>query len=145
MNEIAKELLEALQGMMQRDERNTCQHENVRRGGVIWTICEDCGSKWADDEGGMPEWRDPKEWIAARAAIAKAEAALTEPQADADEWIPFIATADSVCPVSAGTLTVVRWNNGDEVVWDCPESGYWRPLCSEIFIIAYRIAKEADK
>ena len=89
MNEITKELLDALKGMMQRDERNTCQHENVRRGGVIWTICEDCGSKWADDEGGMPEWRDPKEWIAARAAIAKAEAALAEPQADEDGWIPW--------------------------------------------------------
>jgi hypothetical protein len=41
---------------------------------VLWTICNSCGAKWADDEGGMPEWQDPPEWEQARAALAAYEA-----------------------------------------------------------------------
>lgn len=36
-------------------EKNHCSHEETHRGGAIWTICERCGAKWADDQGGMPE------------------------------------------------------------------------------------------
>lgn len=144
MNEITKELLDALKGMMQRDERNTCQHENVRRGGVIWTICEDCGSKWADDEGGMPEWRDPKEWIAARAAIAKAEDALAEPQADEDGWIPW---SGGECPINNGVWFWLRFRNGHQFG---PDNGaaLWRwdhNHLNEGDIVAYRIDKESNK
>lgn len=32
-------------------------------------ICHGCGAKWADDEGGKPEWVDPPEWEQARAAL----------------------------------------------------------------------------
>ena len=35
-------------------ECNTCLHEETHRGGAIWTICDQCGAKWADDEGGVP-------------------------------------------------------------------------------------------
>ena len=141
MNEITKELLEALKGMLQRDERNTCQHENVRRGGVIWTICEDCGFKWADDEGGMPEWRDPKEWIAAREAIAKAEAALAEPPAAADGWIPW---SGGECPVHGRVPVEIqaksgRKQTGPAEVWE------WRHFGHRGDIIAYRIIKESGK
>lgn len=66
------ELLAALEAMLRRDMRNTCQHEVTYRGGVLWEICSMCGSKWADDEGGKPEWKDPPEWAAAQAAIDKA-------------------------------------------------------------------------
>lgn len=62
-------MLEALKKLLDRDERNTCQHENTKRGGFIWTICEDCGAQWADDRGGKPQWKDPDEWAIARAAI----------------------------------------------------------------------------
>ena len=34
---------------------NTCLHEETHRGGVLWEICDVCGMKWADDEGGKPE------------------------------------------------------------------------------------------
>ena len=34
-------------------ERQDCQHEETYRGGFIWTICHDCGRKWADDKGGF--------------------------------------------------------------------------------------------
>ena len=62
-------LLEVLEGMLRRDERNTCRHAETHRGGVLWEICDSCGAMWADDEGGKPEWEDPKEWTQARAAI----------------------------------------------------------------------------
>lgn len=68
----APELYEATLMLLARDERNTCQHEETHRGGTIWEICDSCGAKWADDEGGKPTWEDPPEWIAARAALAKA-------------------------------------------------------------------------
>jgi len=72
--QINVELLEALEGLLRRDERNTCQHEETHRGGAIWEICDQCGEKWADDEGGKPVWTDPPEWVLARAALAKARA-----------------------------------------------------------------------
>lgn len=63
------ELVEALRALLARDVHNTCHHENTHRGGAIWEICDECGAKWADDEGGRPEWQDPPEWIAARKAL----------------------------------------------------------------------------
>jgi hypothetical protein len=68
----SRELLDALVGLLRRDEGNTCQHEDTHRGGVLWEICDQCGAMWADDEGGKPEWKDPPEWEAARRAINKA-------------------------------------------------------------------------
>jgi hypothetical protein len=32
--------------------KNICPHEDTHRGGVLWEICDSCGKKWADDEGG---------------------------------------------------------------------------------------------
>ena len=32
---------------------NLCRHESTHRGGVLWTICDDCGQQWADDRGGF--------------------------------------------------------------------------------------------
>ncbi len=64
------ELVEALRALLKRDERNTCQHDETYRGGAIWEICSWCGAKWADDEGGRPEWQDPPEWEAARKALS---------------------------------------------------------------------------
>lgn len=62
-------LRKALAKLLDRDERNTCQHDETHRGGFLWEICDGCGAKWADDEGGKPEWVDPPEWIEARAAL----------------------------------------------------------------------------
>jgi len=62
-------LREALKGLLDYSERYTCQHEETHRGGFLWEICDVCGDKWADDMGGKTEWRDPREWLAARAAL----------------------------------------------------------------------------
>ena len=40
-------------------ECNTCEHSETHRGGAIWGICSICGAKWADDEGGKPEFEWP--------------------------------------------------------------------------------------
>jgi hypothetical protein len=60
----------ALRALLKRDQGNTCQHENTHRGGTNWEICDTCGAKWADDEGGRPEWQDPPEWSLAEEALA---------------------------------------------------------------------------
>ena len=47
-------IVQAMKDLLRRDERNTCQHENTHRGGVLWEICDECGAEWADDQGGKP-------------------------------------------------------------------------------------------
>jgi len=43
----------ALRKALAYADQNICRHDTTMRGGMIWTICEDCGEKWADDEGGF--------------------------------------------------------------------------------------------
>jgi ribosomal protein L37AE/L43A len=49
----------ALKDMLNHYDNTTCLHETTYRGGAIWTICEDCGRKWADDEGGFIPYMEP--------------------------------------------------------------------------------------
>ena len=51
-------------------ERSTCQHEITHRGGAIWEICDSCGAKWADDEGGFKPFEYPEDIVHARQALA---------------------------------------------------------------------------
>lgn len=62
---LAKDLLREI-------ERQTCTHEETHRGGFVWEICDSCGAKWADDEGGKPEFKWPKVVERAHAMLAKA-------------------------------------------------------------------------
>jgi hypothetical protein len=73
LHAVNVELVDALEALLKRDERNTCQHQRTHRGGAIWEICDDFGQKWADDRGGKPAWTDPVEWNNARAALAAAK------------------------------------------------------------------------
>lgn len=57
-------------------EAEQCEHEQTHRGGAIWTICDDCGQKWADDRGGFqpyvaPDWLVEAREIAALADLPK--------------------------------------------------------------------------
>ena len=63
-------LRDALTGLLNYALRFVCYHDETHRGGAIWEICDLCGKKWADDEGGKPEFKEPKE-------ISKANAALS--------------------------------------------------------------------
>jgi ribosomal protein L37AE/L43A len=66
-------LHDALKNLLSYAERNECHHENTHRGGIIWTICDDCGMKWADDEGGFKPYCEPVEIAAARQALGEKE------------------------------------------------------------------------
>ena len=70
--------LEALKGAASLIERSICAHDETKRGGAIWEICCSCGAKWADDEGGKPEYKEPEELIAVYTAIAALEAETGE-------------------------------------------------------------------
>ncbi|MCT5909173.1 hypothetical protein [Pseudomonas aeruginosa] len=62
--------LDLLRGLVSEVERKTCGHEETHRGGAIWEICDSCGAKWADDEGGKPEFAWPESVEKARAFLA---------------------------------------------------------------------------
>jgi hypothetical protein len=62
-------LRDALKNLLSYAKRNECHHENTHRGGIIWTICDDCGGKWADDQGGLKPYCEPVEITAARQAL----------------------------------------------------------------------------
>jgi hypothetical protein len=66
-------LREAMKNLLSYAERNECHHENIHRGGIIWTICDDCGGKWADDQGGLKPYCEPVEITAARQALGDKE------------------------------------------------------------------------
>jgi len=51
---------EHLQNVLSYAFRYECEHEDTYRGGAIWTICNLCGTKWADDEGGFVPYKMPK-------------------------------------------------------------------------------------
>lgn len=69
LQERERVLTEALDNAIKEIERNTCTHEDTHRGGAIWTICEGCGMKWADDEGGFQPYQDSELLIRLRAAL----------------------------------------------------------------------------
>ena len=74
-----------------------------------------------------------------REAIARAEAALAEPQPDADGWIPW---AGGDCPLERRVRHQVRFRYGDESHWSkCPYGWNWEHTGAPTDIIAYRIVE----
>jgi len=69
----APAMYEALKALLHHHERSVCTHEETHRGGGIWTICDSCQRKWADDEGGFKPYVDPPEVENARATLALAD------------------------------------------------------------------------
>jgi hypothetical protein len=62
MNEAAKRAAELanIRAALDYADINICTHEDTHRGGVLWTICGACDTKWADDEGGFKPSPWPK-------------------------------------------------------------------------------------
>lgn len=112
---VRDQLAAALSDLLRRDEINTCQHENTHRGGIIWTICDDCGAKFADDTNPWKPFVDPREWGAAYAALAahRAPAEPTPPQPDDDGWIKHDGMTVPVEP-----CTIVDAQDADGFVWE---------------------------
>lgn len=70
-NSVVEELISAINGLISLVWKNTCSHEDTHRGGSIWEICDQCGAMWADDEGGRPEFVEPKEITVAEELIKR--------------------------------------------------------------------------
>jgi ribosomal protein L37AE/L43A len=68
-----KAVLASLRTLLDYVDQETCQHDDTHRGGVIWTICDGCGKKWADDEGGFVPYSDPPAVAQARAFLEATE------------------------------------------------------------------------
>lgn len=68
-----KELEGALAKLLDWADGQLCAHDNTHRRGSIWTICNDCGRKWADDVKPF----DPDEDFEP-SAIKQAQAAIRE-------------------------------------------------------------------
>jgi hypothetical protein len=50
-----EELVKALESLLKNPNLYPCEHVSTHRGGSIWSICDDCGAKFADDRGGVPK------------------------------------------------------------------------------------------
>lgn len=76
MEQITREeMIAAIDDLVDWAYRQICPHEETHRGGAIWEICSSCGAKWADDEGGKPEFKLPEEVANAERVSAALQAA----------------------------------------------------------------------
>ena len=189
MNEITKELLEALRECVDaawlpdshavrfdgtvlfsefydyrqlnsaRREEFLAQYDCVIWPGHKWSAyCTYEGSMWFEQFDSAEEAKEqcmrlldtvlPEHpFMKARAAIAKAEAALAEPQADEDGWIPW---SGGKCPIEPPAHNLfIRFRsgieNGDHV--SRAQSYFWlhEERAHPADIIAYRIVKESNE
>jgi ribosomal protein L37AE/L43A len=69
------DVAQSMRLLIKEVDRNTCQHDETHRAGVIWTVCSQCGKKWADDEGGFKPYVEPT-WL------SKARGILQELESD---------------------------------------------------------------
>lgn len=66
-----KRVFHSLEKILSLYEGTICLHEDTYRGGVLWTICRQCGRQWADDEGGFKPHVDRPEVVEAREILDK--------------------------------------------------------------------------
>ena len=81
---------------------------------------------------------------AAQATITRAEAALAEPQPDADGWIPWVGAE---CPVDEKALVEVKLRSGSAWIDQEAQMGadwLWDHDGGPDDIIAYRVVKHSD-
>lgn len=100
-----------IRALLDHVDRDTCQHDNLKRGGVQWTICEDCGRKWADDQGGFKPYVDPQPVAAARlylSAFSTREEAPAEAGALPEAMRRLAEDAENEAGLGAGMLGGAR-------------------------------------
>ena len=112
MNEITKELLEAL-----KDAEEALSHV----------------------EKNLHVRVNPPTLGRMRKAIAKAEATLAAPQPADDGWIPWNG---GDCPVTVGTRVDAKFRDGARAYYNIPSGDCdWSHMESDYDIIAYRVVK----
>ena len=124
LRRAVEDLIQAAEALLRRDEVNTCPHEETYRGGILWEICHSCGMKWADDEGGRPDWTVPPEWEGIREAIRHARAALAAAPAPIQP-APLTEPAEDVLDLMVAETTRVlagfHWRGVADEKWqDAP-------------------------
>lgn len=105
----------ALAELLEYVDRNTCTHEDTHRGGAIWTICDGCGMKWADDEGGFVPHQDAPAVAAARAALASAPVA-DKPAFYINPEVIDHETGD----LAAHVDRAITWSREETRAWSLP-------------------------
>lgn len=141
------EVIALMKEALKEIERNTCSHEETHRGGAIWEICDICGCKWADDEGGKPEFVELKIVTDLRNYIEKSKV-ISQEERDSDGWIEWNG---GYCPVNdESQLLEVKYRstqiyNRVAAAWRHRWHHADRSLVidgsPELDIIAYRIVK----
>lgn len=92
---LMHEIRDSLNQMLCQRENDTCQHEETSRGGTIWEICNQCGCKWADDEGGRPEYKTPKDITQGYETLTKLDAFLEAVPDDLKDAVSHIVVDPS--------------------------------------------------
>ncbi|MFL3604257.1 LysM peptidoglycan-binding domain-containing protein [Pseudomonas aeruginosa] len=115
--------LDLLHGLVREVERKTCCHEETHRGGAIWEICDSCGAKWADDEGGKPEFAWPESVEKARAFLATHHAVE---QAGGNERAGFEAwLAQAMSHHFSPEFDLAKYEDSGEYRYN-PAADYWK-------------------
>ncbi len=68
-----------MRDLIAEHDKHICPHEETHRGGAIWTICDHCRRKWADDEGGFQPYEEPAAVTAAWALLKCEDATPAQP------------------------------------------------------------------
>lgn len=93
-----------MRDLIAEHDKHICLHEETHRGGAIWTICDHCGRKWADDEGGFQPYKEPAAVTAAWTALLCDEIATpAQPAGAVSDGLRALSEA-----ASKGRFKVVR-------------------------------------
>ena len=139
MNEITKELLDALKPFAAFFDAVEHMGGNYPKTGAIYSVTSHIGGH---REISVEDFKQ------AREIIAKAEATLAAPQPADDGWIPWNG---GDCPVEVGTRVDAKFRDGEKAynvpAGDCAEDPDsrsaldWSHMESDYDIIAYRVVK----
>ena len=128
MNEITKELLDALKPFAAFFDAVEHMGGNYPKTGAIYSVTSHIGGH---RELSVEDFKQ------AREIIAKAEATLAAPQPADDGWIPW---EGGECPVERGDVVRVKAKNG-EIDTDKAHFYNWWHTGGPNDIIAYRVVK----
>jgi hypothetical protein len=132
--------LRAFQELLSWAEAQICMHEETHRGGSIWEICDQCGAKWADDEGGKPEFKWPEPIVKARALLSRYSSG--QPAID----LAFLDDLNRSRAKYPGNARMFDGLMGevDELRRAYAGDGDIRAEAFDVAVCAYRIATEGD-